>query len=101
MNRKEARTYLLALLMLTDNEFRYTRQTLVRATGMSDRAVRQEIHRLRKEDRVHIVSDTDRAGYYVGTSEQWNAFARRENKRAQNTFQTQDYTNVLQTRIEE
>ena len=83
----------------TSPETRKTRAELMILTGLSDRAVREEISRLRHKQ-IWIISDTDRAGYYIGTQDQYNLWCRKMTHRAQNTFYRKDYSNERQVQYE-
>ena len=56
---------------------RITRRELMRQLMLSDRRVRGLVEDLRNEG-YKICSDSRHAGYYLGTSQEWNDFCDRE-----------------------
>ncbi len=55
------------------SEWSTSREELRYKTGVCDRQVRRAIHELRR-DGYKIISSSDRPGYWLGTSAEWNDF---------------------------
>ena len=73
---------ILEALTGTSIDNRRTRNELMMMTGKSDRAVRVEIHKLRRQ-RNYIVSDTKESGYWLGTPQEWDLiFCNRQRRTA-------------------
>ena len=71
----------LDALQSTSPESRRTRTELTELTGLCDRAVREQIESMRKKKKVHIIADTNRAGYYIAeNTDEWNRAAKRHNR---------------------
>lgn len=76
---------ILEILRNTSANNRANRPQLSYLTGMSDRAVRKEIHDLRQKGHW-IVGDTTGGGYYLSSAKEWDAFCDQQRRRAINNF---------------
>ena len=70
---------------------------VVKAIG--DRQFRKSIHQLRNAG-YHIISESSKSGYWLGTDDEWNAFCDRERKAALNRLHRKTWENGRQLRIE-
>ena len=74
-----------------------TREMLVVRLGISDRANRTNISRLRRKGH-RIVNNIEKGGYYIGSPEEWDIWVAREERRAKSCFykRSNEYDNQLE-----
>ena len=66
---------------------------------IGDRKFRKAIHNLRNAG-YHIISESSKSGFWLGTDDEWNAFCDRERKAALNRLHRKTWENGRQLRIE-
>ena len=87
---------MLSIIEQATKERPATRKMLVERVGINDRAIRQNISKLRRKGH-RIVNNTTKGGYYIGSPEEWDIWVARERKRAMSCFykRSNEYDNQL------
>lgn len=88
---------ILKIIQSADKERPATREMLVERLGISDRANRTNISRLRRKGH-RIVNNIEKGGYYIGSPEEWDIWVEREARRAMSCFYSKShvYDNQLE-----
>ena len=81
------------------NDTPISRADLAKFCGYDDRTVRNAIHNLRNAG-CHIISKSSKAGYWIGSDDEWNDFCDRERRAALNRLHRKTWENGRQLRIE-